>query len=383
MKKFFHNFLLVLASLTFCFLLLEIGLRFLPVKTGLQIQAVNENDPVFHATPNIDYTYSNGWSFKIPNTGHVNSDGFVNDQDYDASATTPLMAVIGDSFIESLMVPYDKTIQGRLAQSVKNTGRVYSFAFSGAPLSQYLIWAQYAQAKFKPDIMSFVIISNDFDESLLKYKKAPGFHYFDQNKLRRIDYTPGFLRTIVNSSAVFRYLVYNMHIHKTIAAGLRLLPTDFYQSLKSLFISKEEKSPSDTLSRIFENNVPVTVSAEKSTDAQRAIDLFLGNVVEYSGLPAEKIVFIIDALRARIYQNQPQSNKGYAASMFAYFKQQAQAKGFNVIDTDPYFRLDYQKNKTQFDFLPFDAHWNDHAHGVIATAVKQHPLIQSTFFTDK
>jgi hypothetical protein len=41
----------------------------------------------------------------------------VNDQVCDSTATTPLLAVIGDSYVEALMVAYRETLQGRLAAS--------------------------------------------------------------------------------------------------------------------------------------------------------------------------------------------------------------------------------------------------------------------------
>ena len=57
-------------------------------------------------------------------------------------------------------------------QQAKN--RVYSFAASGAGLSQHLVWAKLANEKYKV-IFYFVIIANDFLESLNKYGRSPGF----------------------------------------------------------------------------------------------------------------------------------------------------------------------------------------------------------------
>ena len=48
------------------------------------------------------------------------------------------------------MVPFEKTISGLLQNEVSNK-RVYSFAASGAGLSQHLIWAKYAKEEFKSD----------------------------------------------------------------------------------------------------------------------------------------------------------------------------------------------------------------------------------------
>ena len=47
--------------------------------------------------------------------------------------------------------PHAETLQGRLAADVEGRGRVYSFAASGAPLSQYLVWAEYAREHYAPE----------------------------------------------------------------------------------------------------------------------------------------------------------------------------------------------------------------------------------------
>ena len=66
---------------------------------------VDAADPVLHFTPNRPFTNSLGWNFHNVVHGRVNNAGFVNDQDYVRDGP-PLIAVIGDSFIEAQMVPY-------------------------------------------------------------------------------------------------------------------------------------------------------------------------------------------------------------------------------------------------------------------------------------
>jgi hypothetical protein len=46
------------------------------------------------------------------------------------------------------MVPYAKTLYGRLAKALDGRLRVYRFGASGAPLSQYLIWVGYAVREY-------------------------------------------------------------------------------------------------------------------------------------------------------------------------------------------------------------------------------------------
>ena len=56
--------------------------------------------------------------------------------------------------------------------------RVYSFGTQSSTLSSYLAYADYVAKLFHPQTIVFIIIGNDFDESLLKYKNEPGHSYF-------------------------------------------------------------------------------------------------------------------------------------------------------------------------------------------------------------
>ena len=141
----------------------EMVLRFLPVATGLWALPVNASQPVFRFTPNRDFLFSRDWNFSLVNHGHVNNDGFINDENYAETDPRPLLAVVGDSYVEAAMVPNGKTFYRRLAEKLKQNGRVYSFGASGAPLSQYLVWAQYAAQKYRPAGLAIVVVGNDFD----------------------------------------------------------------------------------------------------------------------------------------------------------------------------------------------------------------------------
>jgi hypothetical protein len=121
---------------------------------------VTAESPVFHSTPNRNYVFSRDWNLSLVNRGHVNNAGFVNDQDYRRDGETPLLAVVGDSYIEALMVPYAGTVQARLAERLAGRLRVYSFAASGAPLSQYLIWARHAVRGYHAQALLIIIIGS-------------------------------------------------------------------------------------------------------------------------------------------------------------------------------------------------------------------------------
>ena len=144
LKDLLLSLALTAGSVVFTLLVLEVVLRFMPVSTGLASMPVNAASPVFHFTPNRLYVYSHGWQMERVRRGRANNEGWIDAQDYRRDDPSPLLAVIGDSYVEGLMVPEADTVQARLARTLAGKLRVYSFAASGAPLSQYLIWAGHA-----------------------------------------------------------------------------------------------------------------------------------------------------------------------------------------------------------------------------------------------
>ena len=108
-RQFLFPLLSVLLSIIVCVASAEMLLRFLPVQSGLRTMPVNADNPVFHFTPERDVTFSRGWNFDMVNHRRVNNAGWVNDQDYEHQSKTPRpSAIIGDSYIEAMMVPYVK-----------------------------------------------------------------------------------------------------------------------------------------------------------------------------------------------------------------------------------------------------------------------------------
>src|SRR5437763_2800065 len=221
-RELLLNLLLSLASIAVCLLAVEIVMRFLPVSTGLRSMPVTATDPVLHFTPNRPFTNSLGWNMHNVVHGRVNNAGFVNDQDYVRDGP-PLLAVIGDSFIEAQMVPYAQSLQGRLAAVLKDKLRVYSFAGSGAPLSQYLVWAGHAVKEYGARAAVINVVGNDFDESLSAYRLGPGFWQYapDANgmlRLRLNPYQAGTLISLARHSALVRYVIINLGIQNRLFA---------------------------------------------------------------------------------------------------------------------------------------------------------------------
>src|SRR5262249_38159509 len=158
--------------------------------------------------PNFDFVYSRGWALRDVVRGRVNNAGWVNDQDYARDAATPLIAVVGDSYIEAQMVPYAETMQGRLAAALQGCARVYSFAAAGAPLSEFAILAGYAVREFGASAVVVNLANFDFAGSDAAYARPAGMWVYrgigDERKLELTPYRPGWARGIVRRSALAR-----------------------------------------------------------------------------------------------------------------------------------------------------------------------------------
>ncbi|WP_147818760.1 hypothetical protein [Salidesulfovibrio onnuriiensis] len=354
------NLLTIIASIACCLLLLEGGLRLLPVNEGLLTQPVDEAHPIAHFKPNRTSTWSRFADFSMVNTVHSNNYGFLNDQDYDPKGRLPLLAVIGDSYVEAAMIPYQETVQGRLARELEQQWRVYSFGMSGAPLSQYLAYARYARDEFHPARMVFVIVGNDFDESLLKYKSSGGFHYFAEDgtgtlDLVRTDYHPSLPVRVLRHSMLARYMVTNAQM----------------QTLLHRIQSLDKKAEQ------FVGQTAAQVSRQRRDDSLKAIDEFLRLAPAYSGLPPKDIILLLDGMRPHLYaaDTLKKAEGSFVDQMRNHLSKEAVRLGFSLIDMQPRFMAHYDTHGQPFEF-PKDGHWNNLGHQVAAEAVIQSGLIR-------
>jgi len=354
-KKILFALISVLIAVIGTVIAAELLIRLLPYNEGLRAMPVNAQSPVFHFQPGRAVTWSEGWDMAIVNHVRVNNDGFVNNQNYDATAETPLLAIIGDSYIESGIVPYEETIQGRLAKLVEGKGRVYSFAASGAGLSQYLVWAAYARDTYHPDGFVFSIIGNDFSESLYHRERSPGFHHFRKKEdgsaeLMRVNYEPSLVRRIFRNSALAMYLVTNAN-----------LPNLLNFSLNNL--GKDDKR--------WVANIPATSDEDVLADFRWAVDMFLDGLPQATGVPMERITLTFDGFRPQMYEDKLDFALASTwAQMRDYMISQASARGINVIDLHPVFMKRYAQDGKRFDF-PTDSHWNGEGHKAVANAITQ------------
>lgn len=351
----------ILISIVGTLVVAEVVLRFLPVNEGLRAQPVDAVNPVFRFEPNRTAIWSEGWNLESVNRVHVNNDGFVNDQDYDPAASTPLLAIVGDSYIEAGMVPFSETVGGLLQADLHGHGRVYTFAASGAGLTQYLVWADYARQRYRPDAFVINIIANDFDESLWHRGRSPGFHHFQRMPdgtatIRRVDYQPSFWRLLFRRSALVMYLVTNMKVQQILDFSVQALG------------AKDKR---------WSSNIPYESSEAAFADYRWAVDRFLDALPAATGVGVDRIILVFDGLRPDMYDPAllADAQQGTWGVMRAYVMAQAQARGIDTVDLQPVFADHYARNQKRFEY-PNDGHWNDLGHALAAKAIEQTPVYE-------
>lgn len=328
---------------------LEIIFQLLPVsKKPKSISDVTSGIPILRFGPDQDFTFSIGPTFYQVVRKHINNYGFVSDVDY-VQGSKPDVAVIGDSYVEALQVDYWDSIMGRI--NTHNAGDAISLGVSGAPLSQYLVFAEYAMNEFQPQKLLFVIVGNDFDESLCQVKFSPGYHCFD-DEFNNIFVEPiksmgirSSIRNFFRGSALISYIQYNARIDiRQIAVDLNVI---------------EEPTP------VYVANTNFTAESEIVEKSIRAVDLFLDEVHRIAGnIP---VLFVVDSDRVSMYDGKryPES---YFEQMRTYFINAARESGYEAIDMHPVFTQHYAEHGQRFEF-PTDGHWNELGHELAFEAV--------------
>lgn len=353
------SFIVMVGASVLPLIVLEVVLWVLPVSSSTGALVLDEKNPVMRYTPNQEYVFSKGWNFAIVNKGRINNYGFVNDHDYTRHASNGPIVVIGDSYVEAMMVPYKQTIQGRLAEILPGDRQVYSVGVSGAQLADYLEFARYSREEFHPNVIVFVIVGNDFDESLTRYSSTPGYHFeplgkVSEFRITRTDYHPSKWKSVVRHSALVRYL------WKTIGIG------NLYDVVSAQWGASRE----------YAGNTDASVSSERLLYSQAAVDFFLQQLPQHAGLAPSRIVFVVDGVRPELYafSETDQQKPTYFQIMRQYFIEQAMSLGYEAIDMQTRFRTRHRLDGTRFEFA-IDGHWNGVGHEEAAKAI----LASNTF----
>jgi len=373
MKK---NTILGITSILLAFLLtlllLELFLQFLPVSNPPSNVPISPTNPIYRKEPNKDYINSQGRFFDIVTKKRSNNYGFINRQDYFPNATSPLLAIIGDSKVEATQVDDDITFTGLLQQKVGENGRIYSFGFGGTQLPMYLAYARYAQQNFHPDGMVFVIVGNDYDESISTYNNKPNFYFFYPTENATLTwklnpYQLGIDDRILRYSALYRYFKNNLN-------GVAQI--EFLRGKMNNLLSSE-KTGFNPIS-IYAGDASMHVDHERVQLSQKGVDEYLRLLPEMTGLPPNKILLVVEG---RSYPEELEKSNSFLVFfdiMREYLMQKAREGGFEIIDLQEAFFEHFKQNHQRFEF-PTDAHWSDVGHQVVAEQIEKSRLFKELF----
>src|SRR5262249_27877899 len=105
-------------------------------------------------------------------------------------------------------------------------------------------------------------------------------------------------------------------------------------------------------------------------ESNRVIEWFLSNLPKAACLPASDIILVVDAPRPELYNaaTLARVQPSYFVLMRNRIIGEARARGFKVVDMQPYFIAAYAAERRPFEY-PNDGHWNAHGHEVATAAV--------------
>jgi hypothetical protein len=308
---------------------IELLLRLLPVRTDHNFAANDIKKPVLQAQATT-IVEPLDWKFAQAQERKVNNYGFVDDRDYKAG-TSPV-AIIGDSYVQSSMLPYADTLQGQLSKKLGNKSPVYSFGIPAYSLAGYIGAAEYADRVFKPRAYVVLLTKGDIIDSVISYG---GSYYLNPNlqKLEFQERDESKTQQLLAHSALVRYVVKQLGFKPS-----NLLPAQ----------------------------AATATSSPSPNRLQQMSATLLKHLAAKSGANPQNTIFVIDSDREYIYGQKSQPDR----AEFLAFKEVARSQGYQVIDTHPLFEKSYHTDRRRLDFTPIDLHWNERAHALVAQEVK-------------
>lgn len=286
-----------------------------------------------------------GW-----NSGHAS-------YEFKAPEGLTRIAIIGDSFVEALQVPYDASLAERVEKAGQGRIQVYRFGISGAPLSHYLAMARHVAQTYHPDMIVLVLVHNDFDES---FSAVAGRYTSSFLKFRmagdqvagEIPPTPyqATWRDSLRQTATLRYLYY-----------------------------RQKLNPVNLLAQLWPAAPPV-YQANVALDAVVSQRAAIGGATDYAFAQFQALsrehkfqpLVIMDGDRRSIVAGTDSAAlyRDGALWLNAMAAEAAAKAQTPFIDLHPLFEADWRLNHQPLNFVS-DNHWNEHGHRVAAQALEQ------------
>lgn len=302
----------------------------------------------------------------------INAQGWNSPQpDYpvEREAGTRRIAFVGDSFVEALQVPFDKSFADVVGARLAAEGpvEVQRFGVAGAPLSQYLQMVEREVAQRRPDRIVVMLVHNDFDES---FAFKPGRYTSSFLKLKieggkvigEVAPEPwrgGWLE-FIRQSATARFLLYRWQVRP--------------QALVDAVLGPAKAAGEGG----YAANIDVASVLAREADIRVATDYLFGRLKARADAIGATLQFVMDGDREAIYAGRQDSP---ALKLNRIAAEMAAKHGIAFLDLHPVFAAEWAKAGKRFEFAS-DAHWNEHGHQVAGAAVAEALLRQGPKATE-
>ncbi len=346
----------ILCGIVAALISLEIVFQALPVNSGARKAATDAATPYCRYLPNQDYVYSYGWAFLNHRSGVTTHEGFVNTHDYQSKGG---VLVLGDSFVEAFMLPYENTMQGYLDEALH--GNVYTAACSGNKLPDSLMLAKQFASQLDPKVV--VVFVKPYEMNMLLAPAHPGFNGFVDDdhtfKVEHLPYVESKMKALILHSALIRYVYYNLKLPEWIATAMQAKMT--FQLPDSIQLP-EWLTKAMKFSHGSDQSLVIS-SAQKDA----ALNYYF--VELRKALPQQRIIFMIDGDRESMYKGKVDATHQVLQDDSLLFEKQAAEHGFEFVDMEPIQMAHWRTYHERMDFLPVDGHWNQVSHRLAAEAI--------------
>ena len=282
------------------------------------------------------------------------------------------IAVIGDSYVEAFNVPSDRSLAEQLEGLIGTEQcEVYRFAIAGAPLSQYVYMLETEVVRYRPSIAVIVLVHNDFIES---FWTKPGRYTSSFLRLRIEDgavvdeiapapYESSWFDWIRRSATLgFLYYRWQVNLPSLKRGMLTYLVGDRGGEKNS---TTANSPPADDQ---FDANIAIKDIDETIDEIVVATDYLLARLKNVAADHGVKLAVVMDAPRNKIYGGLGKDEVGGAYRLNRMVAESARRLSVPFIDLYDAFEADWRIHGEPFEHRS-DAHWNTHAHDVVANAV--------------
>lgn len=330
---------ITLPVLVVCLLLAELVFRFLIPAAELPKSRFDRGVMKFDVHGPRSGVFSVGSFAEGRGRWRINNDGWNSAIDYSRDSRRPLIAIIGDSFVEAVHVDADKNFGALVRRDLEGAAEVYTLGASGTPLSGYLALARYAKREFRPDVLVLNVVYNDFAESVYALQPNPSFLQFDLrgNEVVEVSprgYTSSSLRRTLRHSALARWVVINCKLTRNFSRAFDR------QGSQAAFLLRQR---------------PVI---EPVADA-----IFARLQAENPGIP---VIVLLDGPRQRMFADERSQER--LRWIPAMMRRLSRKYGFEFIDLERRLEESSVRTGKRVDYES-DYHWNEAGHRLAADAL--------------